>query len=232
MVGQVDAIMAVGGDGTMLRVVRALEGRDVPVIGLNIGALGFLTSVAEKDLDRAFECLRDDKYEVSLRAIVECELFRGGARLAAYRGLNEVVVSSVSSRIVDLELEIDGAHVTSYACDDLIIATPTGSTGHSLSAGGPILSPETGALLISLICPHTLSSRPLVIPDSSTIRVTVVEAGEKVLLSVDGQVGQPMEAGDRVVVRRSGQGVRFLHLPGHSFFAVLRQKLHWSGSSV
>lgn len=230
---RVDAVMALGGDGTMLRAVRALNGRDKPVIGVNMGGLGFLTSVAEEELDRAMECLAGDDFLVSVRAIAESVVKRESVEVARYRALNDVVVSrGRSSRVVTLDVSIDNDQVTSYVCDGLIVSTPTGSTGHSLSAGGPILSPATAAFVISLICPHTLSSRPLVVPDQSVISITVVEGAGKLLLSVDGQVGQSLEQGDRVEVRRSGNNVRFIHLPGHNYFAVLRQKLHWSGSNV
>lgn len=231
MVDTVDAVMALGGDGTMLRVVRELGGRKKPVIGLNIGSLGFLTSIAEEQLDTALECLANDDFVIDEAAVVECEV-AGGGDGSRYTALNDVVVSSgPSSRVITLEVRIDGDYVTSYVCDGLIVSTPSGSTGHSLSAGGPILSPETAALVISLICPHTLSSRPLVVPDRSEISI-IVSNCERVVLSVDGQVGEPLQCGSEIKVRLSKQGVRFIRLPGHSYFAVLRQKLRWSGSNV
>lgn len=231
--GTVDALMALGGDGTMLRTVRLRAGRDIPVIGVNLGSLGFLTSVAEDELDRALECLASGNYTTSVRAMAEAVVERKGRKAVRYRALNDVVVSSgPSNRVVVLGLAINGEKVTSYVCDGLIVSTPTGSTGHSLSAGGPILAPATPAFVVSLICPHSLSSRPLVVPDRSEMAVTVERASGRILLSVDGQIGESLAAGDRVRIRRSGKGVRFIHLPGHSYFAVLRQKLHWSGSTV
>jgi NAD+ kinase len=228
-----DAIVAMGGDGTMLRAVRELDGRNKPVIGVNIGGLGFMTSVAQDDLDRALECLARNKFTESERVIMESVVISGGKRIARYRALNDVVIRSAKSvRILSLDMTIDKQHVTSYACDGLIVSTPTGSTGHSMSAGGPILSPETPAFVISLICPHSLSSRPLVVPDESTISIQVAESDGDVVLSIDGQVGSMLAQGDRIEVKRSGKGVRFIHLPGHSYFAVLRQKLHWRGSSI
>ena len=233
MFERVEAVMAVGGDGTMLRVVRELDGREKPVIGLNIGGLGFLTSVSEGEIDRALECLASDNITVGLRVIAECILERNGTDIASYRALNDVVVrNGPSSRVVSLDLFVNGDKVTSYVCDGMIVSTPTGSTGHSLSAGGPILIPETAAFVVSLICPHTLSSRPLVVPDSSEIRVAVSNAVGPLLLSVDGQVGRPLEQTDAIRVRRSGRNVRFIHLPGYSYSGVLRQKLGWKGSSV
>jgi NAD+ kinase len=230
---QADAVMALGGDGTMLRVVRALDGRDKPVIGVNIGGLGFLTSVTEQSLEQALQCLASDNFTTSLRSIEDCVLERGGTAIARYRALNDVVVArGPSARVVTLDVSIDGDRVTSYVCDGLVVSTPTGSTGHSLSAGGPILVPETRAFVMALICPHTLSSRPLVVPDSGEILVRVADTEERILLTVDGQIGQPLEHGDCVRIRRSDRTVRFIHLPGYSYFAVLRQKLGWKGSSV
>lgn len=231
--GSVDAVMALGGDGTMLRAVRMLEGRDIPVIGLNIGALGFLTSVVESELDRALKCLISGQYRTSVRAMIDAVVERKDRILARQRALNDVVVSSgPSNRVVVLGLSIDGDKVTDYVCDGLIVSTPTGSTGHSLSSGGPILSPETQAFVISLICPHTLSSRPLVVPDKSEIVVRVEGASGKILFSVDGQIAQNLHEGDKIRICRSDKSVRFIHLPGHSYFTVLRKKLHWSGSNV
>lgn len=228
-----DAVMALGGDGTMLRAVRQLDGRDKPVIGVNLGGLGFLTSIAEQELDRALECLARGTVEYCAHAIAECRVQRNGEEIAAYRALNDVVITrGASPRVITLDVSINGDAVTSYVCDGLVVATPAGSTGHSLSAGGPILAPETDAFVVSLICPHTLSSRALVVSDRSRIDV-VVRGGEgQQALSVDGQVGQSLRHGDCVTVRRSDRGVRLIHLPGYSYYAVLRQKLHWSGSSI
>lgn len=233
LIARVEAIMALGGDGTMLRVVRALDGKDKPVIGVNIGGLGFLTSVAEGELDAAMKCLASDDFVVNAMTVAEGVVLRDGKERARYRALNDIVLrTGPSSRIVTLEVAVDKDIVTSYACDGLIVSTPAGSTGHSLSAGGPILMPETPAFVLSLICPHTLSSRPLVVPDTSEISVTARKDAGGILLSVDGQVGEELTRGDIVKVRRSANDAKFIHLPGHSYFAVLRQKLHWSGSNV
>jgi NAD+ kinase len=231
--GSVDVVMALGGDGTMLRAVRMLEGKDIPVIGLNLGALGFLTSVVEDELDCALKCLVSGKYSTSIRAMVDAVVERKRRTIVRQRALNEVVVSSgPSKRVVVLGLAVDGDKVTSYVCDGLIVSTPTGSTGHSLSAGGPILTPETQAFVISLICPHTLSSRPLVVPDKSEIVISVEDASGKIMFSVDGQIAENLVEGDRVRIRKSQSIVRFVHLPGYSYFTVLRRKLHWGGSNV
>ena len=230
---QVDAMLALGGDGTMLRVMRMLEGRDKPVIGVNLGSLGFLTSVTEESLEHALECLAQDRYTTSARSIAECTVVRGKKEISLLRALNDIVVArGAAPRVVTLNVSVGGDRVTSYVCDGLIVATPTGSTGHSLSAGGPILAPETKAFLISLVCPHSLSSRPLVVPDEAEIIVTVEDADGPLLLAADGQIGGSLGVGDRVVIRRSARGVRFIHLPGYSYYDVLRRKLGWRGSSV
>ena len=230
---EVEAVMALGGDGTMLTAVRMIHGLDKPLIGVNIGSLGFMTSVAEKDLDAALRCLRDETYRVSERSVAECRVQGAGGSGAAYTALNDVVLThGTSSRVVRLEVAVGDSLVTSYVCDGLIVSTPTGSTGHSLSAGGPILTPDAGVFVVSVICPHTLSSRPLVVPDSSSIRVRICDAPDALRLSVDGQTGQALRGGDAIEVRRGARPVRFLHLPDYDYFAVLRAKLNWSGSTV
>jgi len=233
MLDRADAVMALGGDGTLLRVVRELKSDDKPVIGVNIGGLGFLTSVAEEELDRALECLVTDDFTISRRSLLDALLERADHKIASYTALNDMVVTrNLSSRAVTLDVIVDGAPVTSYLCDGLIVATPAGSTGHALSAGGPIVAPETPAFVICPICPHTLSSRPLVVPDGCEICIAGREDEEGLILAADGQTGQTLEQGDKVRVRRAGMDARLIHLPGHSYFSLLRQKLHWSGSNL
>lgn len=231
--GRIDVLMALGGDGTVLRAVRVLAGADTPVIGVNLGSLGFLTSVTEQDLERALKVLKAGDFTTSVRTVIDCSLRRGRRNVGRFRALNDAVVGwGLSSRVSTLELSIDGERVASYACDGLIVSTPTGSTGHSLSAGGPILHPETPCFVVSPICPHTLSNRALVVSDRSVIAVRVVRAMKELLLSVDGQEEMPVRQGDVLEVRRSLRSVRFIHLPGYSYFSVLSQKLHWRGSNV
>jgi len=228
-----EAVLVLGGDGTMLRAVRDLGGSDIPVIGVNAGGLGFLTSVAADELGHALECLAGDDFTVAPMAVAEASVEGGGGQTGAYRALNDVVFSrDPSSGILSLDVSIDGEYVTSYACDGLIVSTPAGSTGHSLSAGGPILSPSTPAFVISQVCAHTLSTRPVVVPDCSRIRVSAQDPERPVLLTVDGETVERIEKGGAVVVTRAEKDVRFIRLPGHSYFGVLRQKLHWSGSPL
>jgi NAD+ kinase len=228
-----DAMIVLGGDGTMLAAVRALAGADIPLMGVNIGSLGFMTSLAEENLEKAILCLHKGRYVATTRSQIQAALWRGNEQVTALRALNDLVVTrGPSTRVVSLALAVDGDPVNSYICDGLIVATPTGSTGHSLSAGGPILMPDSHCFVASLICPHTLSSRPLVIPDSRGLSVTVVAAEPGVLMSVDGQVAEALEVGDMVEVTCAPTRVRFLHLPDYDYFDVLRQKLHWTGSHV
>lgn len=227
-----EALVTLGGDGTLLRAVRELGDLDLPILGVNMGKLGFLTSVSEDDLTQALQCLATDTYCLNPCALAEVGVWRGDLEVGRYRAMNDVVVGSESFRIVSLDLHVGNDRVTSYACDALIISTPAGSTGHSLSAGGPVLTWDTEAFVVSLICPHTLSSRPLVVPDRHRLMVTARESDGGFRLTVDGQVSQSLEPGDRVVVEHGDRHVRLMTLPGYSYFDVLREKLRWSGSSV
>lgn len=233
LAGTVDVVMALGGDGTVLRAARILSGSDKPVIGVNLGSLGFLTSVTEQELEGALHALAKGEFETSMRSVAECSVVRGSDVLGRFRALNDVVIGwGESSRVITLDVALDGEPVASYNCDGLIVSTPTGSTGHSLSAGGPILHPDSPCFVVTLICPHTLSNRPLVVSDRSAITVRVARTMKQVLLSVDGQEELAVRQDDRLEIRRAASGVRFIHLAGYSYFSVLRQKLLWRGSSV
>ena len=230
---QAEAIMVLGGDGTLIKVVRQMKTYSKPIIGVNIGALGFLTSVAEDELSLAIECLITDNYKLSSRSIITSSIIRDGAIIASYTALNDIVITRESStRLIILDVAIDGQDVTSYRCDGLIISTPTGSTGHSMSAGGPILMPETKVFVMSLICPHTLSSRPLVLNDNSHISISTSRNDNRLLITADGQIGQALACGDKIEINKSEKDVQLITLPEHSYFSVLRQKLGWRGSSI
>lgn len=230
---RIDALLALGGDGTLLHAAHLLGNADIPILGVNIGALGFLTSVTSNELEGALEAVARGKFSISSRATLACVARRGRRQLGAFRALNDVVVGwGRSSRIITVDAHVDGDHIASYRCDGLVISTPTGSTGHSLSAGGPIVHPEAAALLLNVICPHTLSARPLVLPDRARLALTITVAARPLLLSVDGQEELTLRQGDRLDIQRSPTSVRFIHLPGYSYFSVLRQKLQWRGSSV
>jgi NAD+ kinase len=222
-----------GGDGTVLYTARALHGSDVPVMGINLGSLGFLTGVSDAEMGQALQAIADKNYKVSMRDVAECRIYAGGKEVGMDPALNDVVLGwGASSRIVTLKLSIDGEAVSSFMCDGMIVSTPTGSTGHSLSSGGPILHPGIGGFGINVICPHTLSSRPLVVPNSSLIEIDVVGAAKELILSIDGQDEYKVEQGGRIVICRSSHPVKFLQLPDFSYFSVLAQKLHWRGSSL
>lgn len=230
---RIDALMALGGDGTMLYAVRMIGAADIPVLGVNLGSLGFLTSVPLDRIEPALDALATDACIESRRSLLDCRLIRGRKTLVRHRALNDVVLGwGATSRIVTLSLRIDGEAVNTLVCDGLIVSTPTGSTGHSLSAGGPVLHPGSPAFVINPICPHTLSSRPMVIPDDSRVELQIESADKKLLLVVDGQDHSAVSFGDRILISRAERGVRILNLPGYSYFNVLRQKLHWRGSSV
>jgi len=229
----VDVTLALGGDGTVLYTARALHGADVPIMGVNLGGLGFLTSVGDTAMAEALDALKHKTYKVSEREVADCRIFQNGDEIGHEKALNDIVVGwGGSSRIVTLKLSIDGEDVSSFMCDGMIVSTPTGSTGHSLSAGGPILHPGIGGFGINVICPHTLSSRPLVVPNSSRLEIEVVNAAKELILSIDGQDEYKVHQGGRIEISSSPNGVKFLQLQDHSYFAVLAKKLHWRGSSL
>jgi NAD+ kinase len=230
---KVDAALALGGDGTVLYTARALHGSDVPIMGINLGSLGFLTSVADTEIAAALDALAHRSYKISERDVAECRIFQNGTAVGEERALNDVVLGwGASSRIVTLNLSINGEPVGSFMCDGMMVSTPTGSTGHSLSAGGPILHPGIGGFGINVICPHTLSSRPLVVPNTSLIEIEVVNAAKELILSIDGQDEYQVEEGGRIEIRKSPHRVKFLQLMDHSYFSILSKKLHWRGSSL
>ncbi len=229
----IEVLIALGGDGTMLNAVHILGGADIPLLGVNLGSLGFMTSVSEKQLEIGLEAIASKSYTTSSRDVAVCKLTELDGKRQTFRALNDVVIGwGDSSRIATLNVSVDGEHVTSYKCDGLIVSTPTGSTGHSLSAGGPVVHPAISAFLLNVICAHTLSARPMLIPNTSTIVVDIEDAPKNMILSIDGQEDQQIKKGDRLEINGSPQKVRFIHLPGYSYYSLLRQKLHWRGSSI
>jgi len=228
-----DLVIVLGGDGTILRVARELEGSTAPLLGVNLGNLGFLTSVRSDKLTSAVREVLRGEYQVSERQTLQTTLLRGGKRKDAHRALNDVVVSrGAFSRIVRLRLSVDGELLTEYVCDGMIFATATGSTAYSLSAGGPIMVPTARALIITPICPHALSNRSVIAGENSVVRCQVIGAAGELLLTVDGQVQLRMEVGDEVEVRQSSHTIQLVTPKNHSYFEVLRKKLKWSGANV
>lgn len=231
----VDVLLSLGGDGTVLQSVRALNGADAPILGINLGNLGFLTSVPDTHVVAALCAIATGAYQTAAYPLLEARVFRGSRRrqIVRARALNDVVMGwGTSPRATMIEVEVDRQPVASFVCDGLIVATPIGSTGHALSAGGPILHRETPALVIEPICPHTLSNRPVVLPNNRLVSLRVGDRRKKLLLSVDGQSNGWLEYGDLLEIRKAPETVRFVHLPDYSWFTLLSQKLHWRGSSA
>ena len=231
--GQVDAVLTLGGDGTLLTALRRLGDHVLPILGVNFGKLGFLTSLTQAELDEGLRSLANDSLLHSPRNLLRCEVEkRDGTRLEV-RALNDVVLSwGTSSHIAHLDVEINGSQITTYTCDGLILSTPTGSTGHSLSAGGPILHPESDALLISPICPHSMTVRPVVVPGDAKLQIRPCENSKTLVLAADGQPLCDVEPGDRISATPSRISVDLLQLPGYNYWNVLESKLHWRGSHV
>ncbi len=223
-----DLCVVVGGDGTLLAAARSLGGRPCPILGVNLGGLGFMTETGPEESADVLEEVLAGRYSIGRRMTLDAALVRGRRVVASQAVLNDVVIAkSALARMIELEVAIDGAEVTRYRADGLIVATPTGSTAYSLSAGGPIIHPEMAALLISPICPHTLTLRPLVVPATAAIEVTLATPDSEVFLTLDGQVGHPLRGGDRVRVRRGAQPVLMVRSRRQSYYEVLRRKLRW-----
>lgn len=225
-----DLVVTLGGDGAILRACRQLGKHQLPLLGINLGRLGFLADLSPEEFFENFDDIRRRNFRVVDHLMFECRLLRNDGTVETYLGLNEVAVSAAGSlRMIDIELSIDGEAVTTYSCDGLIVSTPTGSTAHSLSAGGPILRQDLQAFVITPICPHTLTNRPLV--DSAecvySLRLPKVEQGT--MLVVDGQIKQPLAEGDIVEVRRAPVSFQLAKIPGNSYYKTLHRKLGWGG---
>ncbi|MBI2947953.1 MAG: NAD(+)/NADH kinase [Verrucomicrobia bacterium] len=227
-----DLVLVFGGDGTMLRVARETAGSRTPLLGINVGALGFLTDVPSWDLSRALQQVWSGDFRVESRALIEASADCQGQcfRTIAF---NEFVISRhMVSRLIELEASVDDEILTRYRGDGLIISSPTGSTAYSLAAGGAVVYPTAEVFTLTPICPHTLSNRSVIVNLSSTIRVRILSQKPEAVFSGDGQDDRRLNAGDVVTIRRSRHSVRLIHLTGTSFFETLRHKLNWSGSNV
>ena len=225
---KIDLLIVLGGDGTLLSGARAMKSRIVPILAVNLGGLGFLSSVTLDDMYPALESVLSGSYKVSDRLRLEAQILRGGQSVEHQTALNDAVLTKTAlARMLEFDLYIDGSHVTRYRADGMIVATPTGSTAYSLAAGGPIVDPHLRAFVITPICPHMLTNRPLVIPDTSRVEIDVGTAVEGTFLTLDGQVGFQLEPGDRVAVTRSANHVLLVQPPQKSYFEILRSKLRW-----
>jgi NAD+ kinase len=222
-----DFVLVLGGDGTLLSAARVVAKGSLPILGVNLGSLGFLTEVPLADLYPTLEAVADGRCSSESRALVHCQLMRGGQCIGTYEALNDVIVNKASiARLANFDLYIDQVFVSNYKADGLIISTPTGSTAYSLAAGGPILMPSVDALVVTPVSPHSLTHRALVVRDTSEIVISVKTAEEGAYLSIDGQIGMPARDGDRILCRKSEYRVRLLRIK-KTFFDVLRTKLKW-----
>ena len=224
---QVELVVVLGGDGTLLSMARAVGDLGVPLLGVNLGGLGFLTATTLDEMLPALEAFLAGRMAVDERMMLTARVVRNGQRLCEYAALNDVVITkSAMSRIIDLAVSVEGQHATGYRADGLIISTPTGSTAYSLSAGGPILFPTMDALVLTPICSHTLTNRPIVLPGVHRVEVMLL-ADQEVMVTVDGQVGVNLRERDTVEVVKAAARIRLLRFPQKDFFSVLRTKLKW-----
>jgi NAD+ kinase len=228
VVEQAELLLVLGGDGTMLAAAREAAPRGVPILPINMGSLGFLTSFTAEELYPALEDTLAGRAAIEERVLLLVERTHNGKILTQQRVLNDTVVhKGTLARMIELELHIDGGFVCRYRADGLIVATPTGSTAYSMSAGGPIVHPKVESILITPICPHTLSDRPVVVPDASLIELRLSEAADSMFLTLDGQTGVPMQVGDRVRITRAAERLKLIHPANKSYFEILRSKLKW-----
>lgn len=226
-------LLVLGGDGTILKVVHELGDHLCPIFGINLGSLGFLTCVSSADARQAVDSICTGNYLLSRRALLDVTLERNGMVVARRIGLNEAVISrGALSRLIKLDTWIDAANLTQYNADGLIVATPTGSTAYSLSAGGPVISPDAGVFVVTPICPHVLTNRSVIVGDKSEITVSPVHGQADVVLTVDGHRPEIIHEGDLIRIRKSTMELPLAMLPEFSFCEVLREKLKWSGSAV
>lgn len=223
-----DLIVVLGGDGTMISTSRLIGDADVLVLGINYGGLGYLTDFRIEEMFPALESIIAGQYDIDRRVMLDAEHWRGLRKLASGRVLNDVVINkSALARIIDIDVRLNDLFVNTFRADGLIVSTPTGSTAYNLSAGGPIIFPSMNAVVLTPICPFTLTNRPLVVPDSDTIELMLMNEQQGVVLSLDGQTGFPIKAGDRVVIRKSATTFNLVQPANRNYFDVLRDKLKW-----
>lgn len=221
-------VIVLGGDGTLLAAARAVAKVDVPILGVNLGSLGFLTEVRLEELYSTLDALESDGALRDSRSMLTCRLVRGGQVIDEYSALNDVVITKSSiARMAEVDVTVDNMFVAGYKADGVIVSTPTGSTAYSLAAGGPVLEPSVSAFVITPVSPHALTNRPLVVKDSAEIVLAVAGVTEAAYLTVDGQIGVPLQLGDRVICKKSEHRVQLLRASKRTFFEVLRAKLKW-----
>ena len=228
MPGQVDLIVVLGGDGTLLATARALNRKPVPLLAVNLGGLGFLTVITREELFATLELVLAGNLRSECRVQIEADIVRADEVIASYLALNDAVLNKGAiARVLDFDVWIDNKFISTYKSDGLIVSTPTGSTAYSLAAGGPVIIPSVAAFIVTPICAHTLTNRPIVLPDSAAIEVAVKSQRESVYLTVDGQVGIALRSDDTVRIKRAASHVELIQSPHKTYFEILRQKLKW-----
>jgi NAD+ kinase len=228
LAASVDLMLVLGGDGTMIATARMLGDRAVPVLGVNYGALGYLAEFRVEELYTALESILEGNYRVDTRVMLAVQLMRGNEEVARTRVLNDAVINkSALARIIEIEAYLNQQYVNSFRADGLIVSTPTGSTAYNLSAGGPVIYPSMNAVVITPICPFTLSNRPIVVPDNAVIELRLKTRQEDVRLTLDGQVGFTLQVEDRVIIRKSRTSFNLIQPMNRNYFEVLRDKLRW-----
>ena len=224
----VDVVLVLGGDGTMLNVSRLVAEQGVPILGINLGSLGFITEVNREEIFHAVDKMLNDGYAIEERLMLSAAIHRNGKKIAEYTVLNDIVINKGAlARIIDLETNINGNYVTTFKADGLIISTPTGSTAYSLSAGGPILYPTLESIVLTPICSHTLTNRPIVLPDNFKIEIIIKSPSEDVFLTLDGQVGFSLRMDDIIEMNKAHYKTKLLVSAERDYFKVLRTKLKW-----
>lgn len=225
---EADLIIVLGGDGTMISTARLLGDSEVPVLGINYGSLGYLTEFRIEEMVSSLEEILAGNYTIDPRVTLTAEHWRDGKKQADARALNDVVINKAAlARIIEIEVLLSGLYVNSFRADGLIVSTPTGSTAYNLSAGGPIVYPSMNAVVVTPICPFTLTNRPIVVPDDAEIKLILKDENEGVVLTIDGQVGYQMQSGDEVTIRKSRTGFNLVQPQNRNYFDVLRNKLKW-----
>ena len=225
-----ELIIVLGGDGTLLSVARVVAGKKIPILGVNLGSLGFLTEITLQELYPTLELILSGKYDTNERSMLQAQIKRNGKGITIYRALNDVVINkNALAKMIELETSVNGSYVTTFRGDGLIISTPTGSTAYSLAAGGPIVHPTVDSLIINPLCPHTLTNRPIVLPGNSVIEVTLLSEKEEVLIASDGQQGYPILFKDVVEVKKAKETISLICSPKKDYYQILREKLKWGG---
>lgn len=231
LASRVDLLVVLGGDGTLLRTVRFVSEYDIPIVGVNLGEFGFLTEVNLNEMYSALELILKGEYKTEKRIMLDISLHLGAETIRQESILNDVVITRGNlSRILDLETTVDGRYLTTFRADGIIISTPTGSTAYSLSAGGPIVFPEEDSFIINPICPHTLTNRPIIIPDGVEIRVILWTKEQGATVTLDGQLSYTMKSGDSMIIKKSRYVTNLVSSPHRDYMEILRTKLGWGGS--